>query len=169
MKDLGDEMVARIAERFGGLADATRIRILVRLQGGECNVSTLANELEVAQASISKHLAVLKGLGFILVRVSASRRRGHMDDGRADRANQRRQGGRRHEVAGQKGAPRPLTPQLLGLGGGPLPDIQVPRPGAQPLLKRTRERWRARVPSRGHPPQQDERDRQKAEPGHPHA
>ncbi|MBA3699040.1 MAG: winged helix-turn-helix transcriptional regulator [Planctomycetes bacterium] len=68
MKELSDEMVARIAERFRGLADVTRIRILVRLQGGECNVSTLATELDVAQASISKHLAVLRSLGFIQMR-----------------------------------------------------------------------------------------------------
>ncbi len=68
MKELSDEMVLRIADRFRGLADTTRIRILVRLQSGECNVSTLASELGVAQASISKHLAVLRQLGFILVR-----------------------------------------------------------------------------------------------------
>lgn len=68
MKEFSDEMVERIADRFRGLADTTRIRILVRLQGGECNVSTLDSELGVAQASISKHLAVLRGLGFILVR-----------------------------------------------------------------------------------------------------
>lgn len=68
MKELGDEMVARIAERFRGLADETRIRILVRLQAGECNVGTLAEELGVAQASISKHLAVLRQLGFTAVR-----------------------------------------------------------------------------------------------------
>ena len=68
IKDLSDEMVTRIAERFRGLADETRIRILVRLQSGECNVGTLAGELGVAQASVSKHLAVLRQLGFILVR-----------------------------------------------------------------------------------------------------
>ncbi len=68
MKELSDEMVARIAERFRGLADETRIRILVRLQAGECNVGALAAELDVAQASISKHLAVLRSLGFIQVR-----------------------------------------------------------------------------------------------------
>ena len=68
MKELSGGMVARIAERFRGLADATRIRILVRLQAGECNVGALATELEVAQASISKHLAVLRSLGFIQMR-----------------------------------------------------------------------------------------------------
>lgn len=68
MKELGDEMVVRIAERFRGLADTTRIRILVRLQGGECSVGALAEELDVAQASVSKHLAVLRHLGFIQVR-----------------------------------------------------------------------------------------------------
>jgi DNA-binding transcriptional ArsR family regulator len=68
MKELSDELVSRIVERFRALADETRIRILLRLQGGECNVSTLAQELGVAQASISKHLAVLRQVGFILVR-----------------------------------------------------------------------------------------------------
>jgi ArsR family transcriptional regulator len=68
MINLSDEMVSRIAERFRGLADPTRIRILLRLQAGECNVSTLAVEIGVAQASISKHLAVLRGLGFVQVR-----------------------------------------------------------------------------------------------------
>lgn len=68
MKELSDEMVARIAGRFRGLADTTRIRILVRLQAGECKVGALAEELGVAQASVSKHLAVLRQLGFILVR-----------------------------------------------------------------------------------------------------
>lgn len=68
MNDLSNEMVQRIAERFRGLADSTRIRILVRLQTDECNVSTLAADLGVGQASISKHLAVLRGLGFVQVR-----------------------------------------------------------------------------------------------------
>jgi ArsR family transcriptional regulator len=68
MKELSDELVTRITERFRALADETRIRILLRLQVGECNVSTLAHEIEVAQASISKHLAVLRQVGFILVR-----------------------------------------------------------------------------------------------------
>jgi len=68
MKELSDEMVQRIAERFRGLADTTRIRILLRLQAGECNVSTLTTGLGVAQASVSKHLAVLRALGFVQVR-----------------------------------------------------------------------------------------------------
>src|SRR5688572_27941466 len=68
MKERSEEMVVRVAERFRGSADTTRIRILIRVAGGQCNDSTLASELGVAQASISKHLAVLRGLGFILVR-----------------------------------------------------------------------------------------------------
>jgi DNA-binding transcriptional ArsR family regulator len=68
MKEPSSEMVTRIAERFRGLADETRIRILVRLQGGECTVSSLAEDLAVAQASISKHLGVLRQLGFIHIR-----------------------------------------------------------------------------------------------------
>ena len=68
MEEMNGAMTERIAERFRALADATRIRILVRLQVGECNVSTLAQELGVGQASVSKHLAVLRAVGFIGVR-----------------------------------------------------------------------------------------------------
>ncbi len=67
-KELTDAMVAGIAARFRGLSDATRIRILARLQAGECTVSALAQELDVAQASMSKHLMLLRRLGFVQVR-----------------------------------------------------------------------------------------------------
>ena len=68
MKEINDEMVSRIVARFRGLADATRIRILLRLQAGECNVTALSAEIGVAQASMSKHLAQLRDLGFIQAR-----------------------------------------------------------------------------------------------------
>ena len=61
-------MIDRITERFRALADATRIRILVRLQRGECTVSALAHELGIGQASASKHLAILRQVGFVQVR-----------------------------------------------------------------------------------------------------
>lgn len=65
MKEIDAPMVDRIVERFRALGDATRIRILVRLQAGKCNVTTLAQELGAKQASMSKHLAVLRNVGFI--------------------------------------------------------------------------------------------------------
>lgn len=54
------ELVAAIADWFRAVADETRIRILWRLKQGECTVGGLVRELGVAQASVSKHLAVLR-------------------------------------------------------------------------------------------------------------
>lgn len=62
------EMLSKIAERFRALADESRLRIMLRLKQGECNVSTLSSELEIAQPSVSKHLALLRQVGLIQVR-----------------------------------------------------------------------------------------------------
>ena len=59
------EMVARVAERLRALADERRIMLLMRLQDGEANVSTLAAACGLGQASASKHLASLKQVGLI--------------------------------------------------------------------------------------------------------
>lgn len=61
-------MIQRIVERLRAVADEVRIRILIRLRHGECNVTTLVDELRVGQASISKHLAVLRRAGIVTVR-----------------------------------------------------------------------------------------------------
>ena len=62
------EMVSRLVDHLRALADEVRLRILLRLKQGECNVSTLVDELQVGQASISKHLAVLRRAGIVQVR-----------------------------------------------------------------------------------------------------
>lgn len=66
--DMSDEMVGRVVERLRALADETRVRLLLRLKRGECNVTALADELGVAQASVSKHLNVLRQVGIVAVR-----------------------------------------------------------------------------------------------------
>jgi len=58
-------MIRRISERFAALSDPTRLKIIMRLKSGECNVSTLCAELGVAQSSVSKHLAVLRSADFV--------------------------------------------------------------------------------------------------------
>ncbi len=63
-----DEMVRMVAERFRALADETRIRIMMCLRRGECNVTTLCREVGIAQASMSKHLALLRQAGLAGVR-----------------------------------------------------------------------------------------------------
>jgi DNA-binding transcriptional ArsR family regulator len=62
------EMLPRIAARFRALADETRLRLLIALQAGEQNVTTLTRDLGIAQASVSKHLATLRQAGLIDVR-----------------------------------------------------------------------------------------------------
>ncbi|MBX7244751.1 MAG: metalloregulator ArsR/SmtB family transcription factor [Candidatus Sumerlaeaceae bacterium] len=68
MKKMTDEMIAQAAERLRSLADPARIRIMIRLRSGECNVGQLAADLGIAQPSVSKHLAVLRQAGIIAIR-----------------------------------------------------------------------------------------------------
>lgn len=69
--ELGDQMIGRVVERLKALADETRVRLLLRLKAGKANVTTLSEGLGVAQASVSKHLNVLKQVGLV-----ASKREG---------------------------------------------------------------------------------------------
>ena len=62
---LNEEMIPKIVERLRALADESRIRLLLRLKNGECNVNTLKAELGIAQASVSKHLTVLRQVGLV--------------------------------------------------------------------------------------------------------
>lgn len=62
------EMVRRLAARFRALSDETRLRLLISLKEGEKNVSTLSSGLGIAQASVSKHLSVLRQAGLVDVR-----------------------------------------------------------------------------------------------------
>jgi DNA-binding transcriptional ArsR family regulator len=63
--NLRPELLADVVERLKALADENRIRILLRLREGACKVTSLAEELDVAQASVSKHLAVLRQVGLV--------------------------------------------------------------------------------------------------------
>jgi DNA-binding transcriptional ArsR family regulator len=60
-----DQMIFKVAERLRALADENRIRILLRLKNSPANVSTLTTELGIAQASVSKHLAILRQVGIL--------------------------------------------------------------------------------------------------------
>ncbi len=62
------ELLSHTATRLRALADEVRLRILLRLRAGECNVTSLVIDLGVAQASVSKHLALLRQSGFVKVR-----------------------------------------------------------------------------------------------------
>lgn len=56
------------------IAEPARRRILDALLGGERLVGELSAELGIAQPSVSKHLAVLRGAGLVRVRADAQRR-----------------------------------------------------------------------------------------------
>ena len=50
---------------FRSLGDETRLRILARLAAGEARVVDLTGELGLAQSTVSKHLACLRGCGLV--------------------------------------------------------------------------------------------------------
>lgn len=62
------QMLAKVAQRFGALADQTRLRILWELRQGEKNVGELSRQLSIAQPTVSKHLSVLLHAGLVQVR-----------------------------------------------------------------------------------------------------
>ncbi|MET8148815.1 ArsR/SmtB family transcription factor [Actinoplanes sp. NPDC049668] len=54
---------------FRSLGDETRLKIVKRLASGEARVIDLTGELGLAQSTVSKHLACLRGCGLIDYRV----------------------------------------------------------------------------------------------------
>ena len=50
---------------FRSLGDETRLRIVARLAAGEARVVDLTGELGLAQSTVSKHLACLRGCGLV--------------------------------------------------------------------------------------------------------
>ncbi|WP_061297141.1 ArsR/SmtB family transcription factor [Herbidospora cretacea] len=57
--------VSPAAALFHSLADETRLRIVQRLAQGEARVVDLTGELGLAQSTVSKHLACLRGCGLV--------------------------------------------------------------------------------------------------------
>ncbi|MGE4554477.1 MAG: ArsR/SmtB family transcription factor [Desulfovibrionaceae bacterium] len=64
-----------LSETLQALADPTRLRILSLLAGGECGVGELYTALELPQSTVSRHLAVLRALGWVLARKTGVRTR----------------------------------------------------------------------------------------------
>ena len=60
-----DEILVLQADILKTLASPRRLEILHRLSEGPCEVSRLADELEVSQPNISQHLSVLKAAGLV--------------------------------------------------------------------------------------------------------
>jgi DNA-binding transcriptional ArsR family regulator len=66
------QFVELAVEVFGMLADATRVRIIIALQGGELSVNTLATVIGKPAPAVSQHLAKLR-----LARIVAARHEGN--------------------------------------------------------------------------------------------
>jgi DNA-binding transcriptional ArsR family regulator len=66
------QFVELAVEVFRMLADASRVRIILALRGGELSVNTLATVLDKPAAAVSQHLAKLR-----LARIVAARHEGN--------------------------------------------------------------------------------------------
>lgn len=53
------------ARLLKALANETRLRIIDRLNKGECHVGELVRLIGADQSTVSKHLAVLRGIGVV--------------------------------------------------------------------------------------------------------
>jgi len=62
---LTPELLELVAERFKGLSEPARLRILNALREQEMTVSDLMESTGLGQANTSKHLQVLHTLGFV--------------------------------------------------------------------------------------------------------
>ena len=65
---------AAVFDRLGTLADPTRTRILLILEGSELTVSELCSVLQLPQSTVSRHLKILNDESWISVRDSGASR-----------------------------------------------------------------------------------------------
>lgn len=73
MTDLQREFAALHAHICKGLADPKRLLILNALRNGEQSVSDLVEELQLPQANVSQHLAILRDRGLVETRREGQR------------------------------------------------------------------------------------------------
>jgi DNA-binding transcriptional ArsR family regulator len=64
----------RDADRWGALADGTRLAIVARLSEGPLPVGRLAAGLPVSRSAVSQHLKILKDAGLVEDRAAGTRR-----------------------------------------------------------------------------------------------
>jgi ArsR family transcriptional regulator, cadmium/lead-responsive transcriptional repressor len=61
----GTAGLAAATALFHGLSDGTRLAIVRRLAAGEARVADLVGELELAQSTVSAHVACLRDCGLV--------------------------------------------------------------------------------------------------------
>ena len=65
---------ALVFDRLGTLADPTRSRVLLLLEGTELTVGELCQVLQLPQSTVSRHLKILADEGWATVRDSGASR-----------------------------------------------------------------------------------------------
>jgi len=66
------EALEMVAARFRAMGEPLRLRILQRLEQGECSVSALASAVGSTQPNASKHLRILQDAGLVRRRQSGT-------------------------------------------------------------------------------------------------
>jgi len=69
-----DPARASVLDRLGSLADETRTRILLLLEGSEFTVSELCQVVQLPQSTVSRHLRILSRDGWLAVRSEGTSR-----------------------------------------------------------------------------------------------
>ena len=64
-KKLSARGVQLVAERFKVLSEPARLNLLLALEAGEQNVTSLVEATGLTQANVSKHLAILMSVGMV--------------------------------------------------------------------------------------------------------
>jgi ArsR family transcriptional regulator len=60
-----DSLALRVAELFGVLGDASRVKIISALRGGPQNVNTLADLVGISPSAVSHHMRSLRQLRLV--------------------------------------------------------------------------------------------------------
>jgi ArsR family transcriptional regulator len=80
---------AALFDRLGTLADPTRTRVLLLLEGTELTVSELCSITQLPQSTVSRHLRILSDEGWIAARDSGASRFYSLQASRLDHASKR--------------------------------------------------------------------------------
>ncbi|MFN3407692.1 MAG: ArsR/SmtB family transcription factor [Limisphaerales bacterium] len=64
-RELSDEAMELIARRFKALSEASRLKLIHALKGGELSVTELVEATGLTQANASRHLQVLVDAGIL--------------------------------------------------------------------------------------------------------
>ena len=86
MIDVTDQDLEQLTAMFRLLSDKTRLNILLLLSAGERNVSSLCEELELPQPTVSHHLGMLR-MGNVIINRRAGKQVFYELSGRVEPSN----------------------------------------------------------------------------------